>query len=351
MTRALALLAFLAAAPLAACVPELDDRAFLVAGPTLLAISSTPPEAAPSAQVTLAALYVDPSGELRADMAWSFCVDRQALTDQGTVAPECVTPGGGGLVPLGAGPSVTGALPMDACRLFGPDVPDPVMGQPAGRPVDPDPTGGYYQPSVLLVRDGADAYSIGATRIECGLSGADAQTAAAFQTRYRENAAPAVASLSLVRASGSTPIAPDAPGAAPGGTVARGEQVTLHATWATCPTTPVCGDAVCGVDETAASCPADCTHPAGCSGSEQYVLFDPDTRTLDVEREAIRIDWFATGGTLADDSTGRDATEADTPSTDDAWTVPATAGEVRLWLVVRDDRGGVGWASYRITVN
>ena len=116
------------------------------------------------------------------------------------------------------------------------------------------------------------------------------------------------------------------------------------------PTTPVCGDGVCGIDETAATCPADCTTPRGCAGSELYLLFTPVTRAHEVHRESISVDFFATGGTFADDSTGRDETEADTPSTDDAWTAPGDGGEVRLWLVVRDDRGGVGWQGYRIAV-
>ncbi len=59
-----------------------------------------------------------------------------------------------------------------------------------------------------------------------------------------------------------------------------GETVTLHATWAACPTTPICGDGICGIDETATSCPADCTNPLGCTGSEQYLVLDPTTMTL-----------------------------------------------------------------------
>jgi hypothetical protein len=107
---------------------------------------------------------------------------------------------------------------------------------------------------------------------------------------------------------------------------------------------------VCGVDETSTSCPADCKTEAGCTGSEQYVALDLESGALAVHREAIRVAFYTTAGTLSADGGGRDEAEADTPSTDDAWTAPASPGEVRLWLVVRDDRGGVGWESYRLAV-
>jgi hypothetical protein len=348
--RPVAAVALALFALLPACVPELDDRSFLVTGPSLLAITSTPAEAAPPAAITYRALYVDENGPRSADLSWAFCVARQALTDSGTVSPDCLAPSGDSLTLIGSGPSATGPLPSDSCRLFGPDPPDAVTGMPAGRPVDPDPTGGFYQPVRLLVSDAGDVYTIGATRIACGLAGGTATVSSEFAMRYRDNENPAVASLSLVRASGTTRITPDVPGALPGATVMRGESVTLHATWAACPTTPICGDGICGIDETAMSCPADCTTPVGCTGSEQYLLYDLATSSLVAQREVITVAWYATGGTLADDTSGRDQSEADMPSLDNPWVAPTAAGEVRLWLVVRDDRGGVGWQSYRVQV-
>jgi hypothetical protein len=345
---AVAVLALSALLP--SCVPELDDRSFLVAGPRVLAITSMPAEAAPPAAITYRALYVDENGPRSADLAWAFCVARKALTDPGTVSPDCLAPSGAGLTSVGAGPTASGLLPGDACRLFGPDPPDEVTGMPAGRPVDPDPTGGFYQPVRLLVSDPGNVYSLGATRIACGLAGGTATASSDFAARYRENENPAIASLSLVRAGGTTSITPDVPGAAPGATVMRGESVTLHAAWVACPTTPVCGDGVCGIDETAMSCAADCTRPVGCTGSEHYLAFDLATMALTAAREVITVAWYATGGMFADDRSGRDQSEADTPSLDNAWVAPSAAGEVRLWLVVRDDRGGVGWQNYRVRV-
>jgi hypothetical protein len=304
------------------CTPELDDRSFLVDRPRLLAIASSPAEAAPPAMVSYRALYVDQDGERSADLEWSFCIARKALADQGTVSPACIAPSGEGLVPIGAGETASGALPMDGCRLFGPNPPDPVDGQPAGRPVDPDPSGGFYQPLRLLVRDGGDTYAIGATRIACGLSGATPEVSADFTKRYRKNENPAIASLSL----DGVEVPPFASGASAGATVSRGATVKLRAAWAAC------------------------AEDASCTGAERYLVFDPDTRALVEKREAIRVAWFATAGTLQDDSGGRGADEADQTSLDNVWTAPSDAGQVRLWLVIRDDRGGVGWEEVLVRV-
>lgn len=303
---------------LAACTPELDDRSFLIAGPRLLAISSTPAEAAPPAEVSYRALYVDAHGDRSADLEWSFCVTRKALADEGTVSPRCIAPGGDGLVPIGEGAEVTGALPMSGCRLFGPDRPDPVAGQPAGRPADPDPSGGFYQPVRLRIRDGGDAYAIGATRISCGLGGATPAVAADYAKRYVKNENPAFEAIEL------DGVAIEQTGA----TVKRGARVSILARWSAC-------------DPEAA---------AGCTGAEPYLVFDPSSRALVARREAIRVAWFATGGELADDDGGRGADEADVANLSTTWIAPKTSGDANLCAVIRDDRGGVGWSCYRITV-
>lgn len=332
-----------------ACTPELDDRSFLVSGPSLLAIASTPAEAEAPAEVTYRALYVDPKGDRSTgDLRWAFCTARRALTDEGTVSPDCLQAESADLLQIGAGTSAKGALPMDGCRLFGPDPPEPKDGEPAGRPVDPDRSGGYYQPVRLLLRDGGAQYAIGTTRLACGLADATAEVAADFGKRYRRNESPAIEELAIVRKDASEVIAPDAPGVV-AANVKPGEKVTLRASWPACPSDAVCGDGVCGIDEDVQGCAADCTTPKGCSGAEPYLRFDPETRELATQREQIRVSWFATGGELAEDVVGRDATETKR-QVDNTWTAPAKAGEVRLWLVIRDERGGVGWQAYRVMV-
>jgi hypothetical protein len=107
-------------------------------------------------------------------------------------------------------------------------------------------------------------------------------------------------------------------------TVAAGARVTLHASWADCPSAP-------------------------CSGSEPYVTLDLSARVLSDVREAMRASWFSTAGAFAVDHTGRDANDP-TTFTENAWTAPAQAGRVHLWIVLRDDRGGAGWNKYVIDV-
>ncbi|GAC1598958.1 MAG: hypothetical protein NVS4B10_09840 [Myxococcales bacterium] len=59
--------------------------------------------------------------------------------------------------------------------------------------------------------------------------------------------------------------------------------------------------------------------------------------------ERLTYSFFATDGSLsalrAADTTATG--EPGTPSVE--WTAPAHAGNVRFWVVVRDDRGGTGW--------
>lgn len=351
---------------LGACRPEFDRGPSLVEGPRVLALSSTPAEARPGEPVTYAALLVDPSGT-RTDVRseWAFCNERKPLTELGPVAPACLAPSGPALTPLGTGPVAAGALPAEGCRVFGPDPPLPKAGEPAGRPVDPDPSGGYYQPLRLLygVDGGNERYALGGTRLLCGLSGANQATAADFGRRYRRNENPALASVRVFTSDGNAvelapegsavELAPDgnavelAPeGAATPPRIAPGASVRFVATWPACPASDVCGDGVCGLDETPAECAADCSAPVGCRGAERYLAFDPSTRALSERLETLRVAWFSPAGRFDDDATGA-GPENESPN---GWRAPDAPGIVPLWVVVRDDRGGVGFASYRVEV-
>ncbi len=88
------------------------------------------------------------------------------------MSPECLAASGPSLIDLGEGQTESGKLPMDACRLFGPDFPPATVDMPAGRPVDPDASGGYYQP-VRVIAEGAFEGDVAASaRIACGVAGA-----------------------------------------------------------------------------------------------------------------------------------------------------------------------------------
>jgi hypothetical protein len=337
-----------------ACKPTLDQTVSIVSEPTVLAVRSDPPEAVPippANGVKLTALYVDGSGAIAdASIDWAFCTARNPLANLGRVNPECVRSSGSWFVPVGVGLDVSGTLPNNGCIQFGPEVPQPMMGQPPGRPVDPDLTGGYYQPvRVLATNDGGTSVTVGETRLSCGLAGGVGNVSADYEKRYHFNVNPKVGSLSLApSASPGAVLSPDDQGAK--NAVQAGEHVTLRASWAVCPTTDACGDGFCGPDDTVQTCPSDCATPTGCAGAERYAGFDLSTQTIVDRREAIAVAWFATGGAFDYDRTGRVSTDLATTS-DNGWQAPLQAGLVHLWVIVRDDRGGTGWAEYAFDVH
>jgi hypothetical protein len=315
-----------AALVLAACSPDLVDDTSIVSAPRLIAVRAEPAEAAPGAQVSFHALYADPTGGVAAaPLDWAFCTARRPVSESGPVDPACLVAASDDLVPIGAGNDATGALPAAGCRLFGPDRPDPVPGEPAGRPADADSTGGYYQPVRVLTPDGQA--SLVQSRLRCGLPGATAEQAADFRQRSHPNANPTVA-VSLA----GTPLVALEDDATAVATVAPGATITLQAAWPACPATE----------------PTE--EPAPCAGSEAYLFFDPVSRSLVVRRESLRVSWLATAGAFASGHTGRSEAEATAaPTTENTWTAPAS-GTVTLWVVLRDDRGGTDWRTYRVAI-
>jgi hypothetical protein len=331
-----------------ACVPDFTDDTSRIGGARILAVRSLPAEARDGEAVDLEALVAsaDPSAE--PGITWSLCVDRKPLSELGPVSPRCLT----SPEPVpdvterveGTGSSVSTVLPGDACRLFGPELPEPKPGEPAGRPVDPDPTGGFYQPFVAWL-DGEAV--LASTRIACRIRDV------AFASRYRRNENPEPTLLEVRRRDGSV--------AALGGTdpvaLARGERIALRVTWPTCPSSDQCGDGVCGPDETAlaedtaptgqTSCSADCGTPRGCGGAERYAIFDLGSQQTRLSTEALSVSWYATDGAFDGPRTDglRAVPDSGEPGSENGWTAPRGAARVRLWAVVRDDRGGVAWLS------
>jgi hypothetical protein len=301
---------------LVGCTPELLDTTSLVGGPRLLAVAAAPAEVRPGQPFTLRALDVSPAGEAGRAPAWSLCTERAPLTEAGPLSSTCLAGDGPA---LGTGIEVMGTVPRDVCRNFGPDQPPPRAGQPPGRPADPDATGGYYQP--VRVRIPGEGDSAFAVRVLCNLGGATPEQQAAFDQGYRLNQAPALSGL-FAAGGGRIPAVQEDPAAV--SLVPAGATVSLRAAW------PRCGDEACG-------------------GAERYLWFDPAARALVMRREAVRISWFATAGTFAAARTGEGETGEISESTN-VWTAPQTPGDVRVWLVVRDDRGGLGWSSHRLRV-
>jgi hypothetical protein len=331
--------------PLCACKPNLDETVSLVTQPQVLAVQATPAEGAPSANVAFTALIVDGNGPIAgASIAWDFCNARNPLANLGPVSPACLQANDPDLVPIGTGPQASGAIPDIACRQFGPEVPEAMGNQTPGRPVDPDSTGGYYQPvSLFIPTSSGPVTALYGTRISCGLAEGTSDQANDYLARYHLNVNPAVGSLTA----GGAPWTVDPGGTA--NTVSMGQSVELEVRWATCPLSDTCGDGICGADESLTSCPADCTTPQGCSGAERYVSFDLGSQSLFDAREGIHVSWFATSGSFGLDRTGNEGTNTTTTS-DNVWVAPGLPGTVHLWIVLHDDRGGIGWGAYTLQV-
>ncbi|MDB4996063.1 MAG: hypothetical protein JWM74_3495 [Myxococcaceae bacterium] len=317
--RGLLVTGVLGLATIGACRPALDDTVSAVDTPRLLAVRAVPAEAQPGEVVRLEPIYADPTGvvtDARAEVA--FCTARKPLSEPGSVSSACL--GGGDpavLSIVGVGTTAEGALPKEACRLFGPDRPVGLPGEPAGRPSDPDGTGGYYVPGRVR-REGSDP-AIFEVRVRCGLSGATQAVVADFGRRYRTNTNPQP-ELEVVRGTAVVKVAEGEEL-----TVAPHEIVRLHLWWASC-----------GDDD------------AVCTGAERYVAYDTASRTIVPRREAIRASWFGTGGSFEHDRTSRNEDDTET-SSDNVFTAPAS-GATTLWIVLRDARAGVGLRTVRLVV-
>lgn len=303
------------------CAPELDERTFLVEEPRILAIQAVPPEAPPGSEIAYRLLWARGDADSEPPrLEWAHCSLRKPLAELGPIHPACLGGDPEALEPLGSGLSVVGVLPRQACRRFGPDIPEPEGDEPAGRPVDPDATGGFYQPVVVRAGSGSDApWSLGSTRISCGVAGATPDQLAEMSRRYVKNENPALAELEMRRRSGWEKLHPTDP---PSGanTVEPGETIVIRASWEACEEAP-------------------------CTGAEPYVVFDPQTRSIRPERETIRVSWFSTDGFFEQDRTGGGASWSE-----NTWTAPDAPGVSRIWIVVRDERGGVGWEELVIQV-
>lgn len=76
---------------------------------------------------------------------------------------------------------------------------------------------------------------------------------------------------------------------------------------------------------------------------ETYTLptFDGELRTI---TENLRYSWYATAGSFSAEVTGGPLDPfGNVPPLYSEWTAPDELGEVRFWLVGRDERGGVTW--------
>jgi hypothetical protein len=286
---------------LAGCAPKMDHPASLITGERIIGVRADPAESGPGDTVQYASLVVSPSGTLETpNLLWSLCKLREPVAENTPVSQACLTDS---LIESAQGTAVAIRTPSAACVNFGPLAPPSTNG--TLRPTDPDATGGYYQP-IRLDLDADQA--VFRERLHCDLAGASLLLFQEFRATYTINQNPTLVSLSAFI--DETPTSLDA--------LPAGQPIHFLATWSS-------------------------------DSAESYPVFDSSSQTLVRHREALWLSWFATAGEFDNPITGRGENDAAT-STENAWTAPLTAGGVYLWLVLHDSRGGVGFASYTMTV-
>jgi hypothetical protein len=339
--------AFVFVALASGCVPDFGVDLSAVREPKLLAIASSPAELKGEETATLRALVAVPPGRSAPSISWSLCLERKPLTELGPVNPACLDAGGDAeRIELGQGESATATLPEDTCRLFGPRRPMQTADGPVGRPVDPDITGGFYQPIVAEL-DGVA--SLGAVRIDCDPANLNRDDALRFRAEYRANENPRITALTFgVNGEPDRDLPVDGAPLE----IKAGSRVTLHASWDDCPTESTCGDGYCTANEDKSTCEADCgTEPRGCAGSESYIWYNRETQRIEPRQEGISVAWFTSSGGFDDEQTGLAEAEAtSTRQTDNQWRVGDRAGSALLWVVVRDSRGGQSWLTASVEV-
>lgn len=296
--KARSLLLTVAIVAAASCKPDFGERESLVTEARLLAVRAEPAESKAGDVVTYSALVVSAEGTIASPpVAWAFCATPKLLTENNVVSTACLRDG---VRPVGLAPTVQAATPSDACALFGPETPPGDF-----RPRDPDETGGFFQP--MRATYGA-VVGFGLARITCNLANASGDVALDFSRRYVANRNPTLLPLGASVDGASRPF----------GEIPAGKSVSLRAAWKD-------GDA------------------------ESYVVFDIATQAVVPRRESMRVSWFVSAGEFDSDRTGRTELEPES-FTENVWHAPQAPGPVHLWVVLRDGRGGVAFASQEIVV-
>jgi hypothetical protein len=328
-------------------VPDFERDLSQLREPRLLALAATPAETREGQATTLRALVATPEGSAAPTPEFRLCIARKPLTELGPVNPACLDDDdqtGSAVQVLGRGFEVSATLPKDACKLFGPLRPPPQEGEPSGRPVDPDVSGGFYQPFVASL---GGAISIGGVRIDCDLATASRDDAGIYRQRYRPNENPQLTRVAL--AGDSEPLSLDDPNRRR--EVRAGAELELSAGWDDCPTESSCGDGYCTAGEDRVGCADDCSEPRGCSGSEKYFSYDAEARAVVARREGLAVAWYASRGRFVEEQTGWDEAQAATArDTRNRWLVGEQTGPATLWLVIRDSRGGQSWRALHFDV-
>jgi hypothetical protein len=280
----------------------------LVEEDRILAIRGMPAETRPNQQVDFEALIASPSGTLTTDVEWAFCLEPRRAEERTGVTASCAE--GESLQSI----SNPALVPSDACARFGPNPPPSEEDEPPLRPADPDPSGGYFLPVRALTSTSDEVISFGFQRLQCDLSGATRAIFDEYLANYAPNQNPEVATVEAMER--------DEPAvdARAGVTVSPGSTLTFR------------------LEATAES-------------TEPFVVYMAEDSRLDYRNEAITVSWYLTGGELLRASQTLSAEEiAAGARFQTEWQAPSGSAELFGWAVVRDSRGGSGWADFTVRV-
>ncbi len=286
---------------LAACVPEVEDRPWLVEGPRVIGLSASPAEARPGQAVVFSALVADVDGPAEGPVQWAWCTRPRTAGERTGVTESCLR---GDDLEVVANPAVV--LP-DACALFGPNPPPAEGDETPQRPADPDPSGGYFFP-VRASATAVDETAFGFVRIRCDLPGVTRAIFEAFEAEYSTNNHPELEGFGV-----------DDEG--------RSGATRLH------------------VVDTADDPTVRLAVRVANDAAERYVVYDGERGRLVPQREQLVARWYVTAGELSRASSPVLGLEADVD-----WTPPAPGSQAWAWVVVTDDRGGTSWASAEFAI-
>lgn len=278
---------------LSGCLPQQDPASY-VTGLRVLAIKAQPPEAQPGQSSTLVPLLVDTLGR-PVNIDWSLCLvppfQGQAVNSNCLIADA-----GGTRQPLGSGLQFAVTMPMA------------VSAQTLGLP---DATGGVYLPLIAQARAGSDTL-IASYRLRLGTPAPANQNpllAGVFTVGAAQGGAGSPGADDTV-----TSLDPAIPRV-----VHSGDQLTLRAMFAT-------------------------------GAAETYQIQDPrgDAGTImpRTVTETLSLSWFATAGSLSDGTSGAGFPDQILKLDQH---LPASGTAVELWVVGRDERGGMDYLHRTLT--
>jgi hypothetical protein len=263
------------------CGDNFDDNSARVRGLRLLGVQGEPAEAGPGASVTLTAVAVDPSSPTGGVITarWAACTE-PPIPGTGLPNPACVSSDTAPyLIPLGEGLSITAQVP---------EVDPAVLGAP-------DPTGGLYLPIRVRLATASESLD-GIHRLRYA-QGAPSNQPPNQNPRFVEVSR-------ITRAADGSPVVSPLVEGEPLA-VREGEAITLRATFA--------------------QDSAETYEAPGVGGT---------TRTT---KETLNVTWFSTAGRYRTDRTG-DGGETVLRLDRD---LPARGQTIDLWLIGRDERGGL----------